>query len=55
MWAEDVYHLALVKDDDMLVGCRVAQEYLFPMALGFGFPNGVLGKVRLVAAVTFVG
>jgi hypothetical protein len=53
--ANDVYHLALVKDDDVLVGRRVAQAHPFLAAHRLDFADGVFGKLGPMTAVTFVG
>ena len=55
MGTDDVYHLAFVKDDEVLIGLRVAQAHLFLAAHRFDFADGVFKEMRLMTAITFVG
>ena len=44
--ANDVYHLAFVKDNIVLIGFRVAQAHLFLAAHGFDFADGAIPLER---------
>jgi hypothetical protein len=53
--ANDVYHLAFVKDDKVLVGRRVAEADFFLAAHRLDFADSVFKEMRLMTAVAFVG
>lgn len=55
MWTDNVYHFSLVKDNVVLMRCKVAKPDPFLVALCFHFLDRVLEEVRLMTAITFVG
>ena len=55
LWTENVYHLALIEHDRVLVGCRVNQVDHPRLAHRFEFSDRVLKEIRLVPAVAEIG
>lgn len=55
MGTDDVYHLSFVKDNVVLVLCRVTKSHPFLVAHRLHFLDRVLEEVRLMTATTFVG